>query len=101
MIAQATTIDLTLVDSTTGALISDASAKCLPSEEGDQTKGRRSLDGILRIECVEGKREIEIFHDFYGKSSFPFEIEGDKMQVRLRISSPAELVIESEKREGE
>ena len=62
--ARATTIDLTLVDSVTGDLINDASARCLPEEEGDKTKGRRSLDGLVRIECVPGKREIEIFHDF-------------------------------------
>ena len=32
---------------------------------------------------------------------FPFDIKGDNMEVRLRISSPAELIIESDKREGE
>lgn len=92
--AQAAEVSIKVVDSATGAPISQAFLQC----DADSTQTViTNAKGQATLPCSKGNHVVSVFHDTYGKKQIPLEIEGDNASMRIRLEAPSFMIIEDEK----
>ena len=87
--AQAAEVSVKVVDSATGAPISQAFLQC----DADSTQTViTNAKGQATLPCPKGSHVVSVFHDTYGKKQIPLEIGRDSTSMRLRLDAPSFMI---------
>jgi hypothetical protein len=84
-----------VVDAVSGTAVQDARISCL-QEPQSPTAATDAL-GKAALECEQGQRTIEVFHEEYGKKELRQNISSIPTSLRIRLEPAAAMVIVSER----